>query len=285
MKLDFERTFFIVDSQIVRAMIRKESYGFSTFVAVRVREIQESTDPLQWYWTEGRKNAADCITRGKKPTEIGQDSKWQEGPDFLKLPISDWSVKQEDCSYSELPERAVVVMTSCKQKQVGSDSLLKISKLSNYYHLLRVTARVMSVYRHKKPSLKNVTMLPNSDSLEEAENYWIRDAQKELDEDLRKGKLKRLRPTTREDGIVVVGARVNELLEMSYDRQELPLLPFKHRMSLLYVEYVHSQGHLGASATACKVRGRSWTINLQRLAKTVRYKCVVCRKLDKRTGQ
>ena len=104
-----------------------------------------------------------------------------------------------------------------------------------------------------------------------------------LDEDLQKEKLKRLCPTTTEDGILVVGARMNEWVEMSYNRRELPLLPYKHRISLLYVEYVHSQGHLGASATACKVRERFWISNLQRLTKTMRHNCVICKKLDKKT--
>ena len=32
--IEFERTYFIVDSEIVRAMIQKESYGFNTFTVV-----------------------------------------------------------------------------------------------------------------------------------------------------------------------------------------------------------------------------------------------------------
>ena len=241
MKLDFEMTFYIVDSEIVRAMIQKESYGFSTFAAVRVGEIQGNTEPTQWYWIEGRMNAADCITRGLKPNEIDLTSKWQEGPDFLKLPISEWPVKQDNCKASELPERAAVVMTSCQQRQSDeSNSLLDLDRFAKYNRVLRVTSRVMAVFKSPKPSLKKIAMMPNPDSLAEAEKYWIRTAQQMLDEDLQKGKLKSLRPTTTEDGILVVGARMNEWVEMSYNRRELPLLPYKHRLYLLYVEYVHS---------------------------------------------
>jgi hypothetical protein len=39
-KIEFSRTYLLVDSEIVRAMTQKESYGFNTFVAVRVGEIQ-----------------------------------------------------------------------------------------------------------------------------------------------------------------------------------------------------------------------------------------------------
>ena len=36
---------YIVDSQIVHAMIQKDSYGFNTFAATCIGEIQEDTDP------------------------------------------------------------------------------------------------------------------------------------------------------------------------------------------------------------------------------------------------
>ena len=37
----------IVDSQIVRAMIQKETYGFNTFAATRIGEIQKGTNPSE----------------------------------------------------------------------------------------------------------------------------------------------------------------------------------------------------------------------------------------------
>ena len=60
-------------------MIQKESYGFNTFVGVRVGKIQEKTNP-----TEGSKNVADMLTRGNTPLELAEDSEWQLGPRFLK---------------------------------------------------------------------------------------------------------------------------------------------------------------------------------------------------------
>ena len=54
-RFKFEKEYFIVDFQIVRAMIQKDSYGFNTFVAVRIGEIQENTNPNDWYWVEGKK--------------------------------------------------------------------------------------------------------------------------------------------------------------------------------------------------------------------------------------
>ncbi|XP_033116820.1 uncharacterized protein LOC117116838 [Anneissia japonica] len=50
----FQRVFYIVDSMIVRAMIQKQSYGFKTFAATRIGEIQRHTDPQDWFWIAGK---------------------------------------------------------------------------------------------------------------------------------------------------------------------------------------------------------------------------------------
>ena len=79
-------------------MIQKESYGFNTFAAVRVGEIQEGTNTKDWYWTASEFNVADLLTRGSKPNDIDINSKWQKGPDFLKLHESEWPITK---TYSE----------------------------------------------------------------------------------------------------------------------------------------------------------------------------------------
>ena len=58
-RLKFDEEYFIVDSQIIRAMIQKDSYGFNTFAAVRIGEIQEKTNPKDWYLVESKNNISD----------------------------------------------------------------------------------------------------------------------------------------------------------------------------------------------------------------------------------
>ena len=80
-----QRCYHIVDSQIVHSMIQKESYGFNTFAATRVGEIQLNTNPKNWFWIESKHNIADWLTRGKKPNEMNSESILQNGPSFLEL--------------------------------------------------------------------------------------------------------------------------------------------------------------------------------------------------------
>ena len=58
--IEFQRVYFSVDSEIVLALIQRESYRFNTtYASVR---IQQNTNPGDWYWLEGKENIADWIT-------------------------------------------------------------------------------------------------------------------------------------------------------------------------------------------------------------------------------
>ena len=72
MRLEFDEEYFIVDLQIIRAMIQKDSYGFNTFAAVRIGKIQEKTNPKDW--VESKNNISDWLTRGKTPKDLCEDS-------------------------------------------------------------------------------------------------------------------------------------------------------------------------------------------------------------------
>ena len=89
-ELDYKisRIFHLTDSMIARRQVTKESYGFKTFVATRVGEIQNKPDPEEWWWIESKHNVVDFTTRVTHRGVLGFDSMWQRGPEFLKQPIS-----------------------------------------------------------------------------------------------------------------------------------------------------------------------------------------------------
>ena len=47
-------------------MVQKESYGFNTFSATRVGEIQQNTNAKEWFWMESKYNISDWLTRVQK---------------------------------------------------------------------------------------------------------------------------------------------------------------------------------------------------------------------------
>ncbi|XP_076061537.1 uncharacterized protein LOC143037288 [Oratosquilla oratoria] len=79
----FERVIHIVDSEIVRAQIQKDSHKFKSFVGTRIAEIQSKSDPKEWWWTTSKHNPADMLTRSTEIKFLTGESTWQKGPEFF----------------------------------------------------------------------------------------------------------------------------------------------------------------------------------------------------------
>ncbi|XP_058473594.1 uncharacterized protein LOC131446412 [Solea solea] len=83
----------VIDSQTVLGAIQRDSYGFQTFFANRVREIQKAGPVTDWWWIPGEVNVADLVTRGCSPKRLDENSAWQKGPKFLSSPVKDWPME------------------------------------------------------------------------------------------------------------------------------------------------------------------------------------------------
>ena len=281
-RLKFSKTVFVVDSKIVQCMIHKDSYGFKTFVSVRIGEIQGSTDTNSWSWTESENNIADWITRWKSPMDLKENSEWQTGPSWLDTPESQWPIhfQPEDV---EVPE-IVKPIFALKVQQVERVQIVDINRFSSYNRLLRATARVLAVFkRNPRPSLLSLGNGISISNLEEAEEFWIKDAQSEITDKDIVNKYSRLGARRRNDGIIIVGERLEYWMRATYNNKDLILLPFEHRFSRLYVELVHNQNHGGIASTTCKIRLKFWIIKLEKIVRSVRFNCITCRKNEKKT--
>lgn len=85
-RMEVERWFHLLDSQTVLGAIQRDSYGYQTFFANRVGEIQKAGSLEDWWWIPGDVNIADIITRGATPEDLNEVSEWQNGPWFLRRP-------------------------------------------------------------------------------------------------------------------------------------------------------------------------------------------------------
>ena len=133
----------MIDRLIVRSQIQKQSYGFGTFAALRIAEIQEKSDPGQWWWTDGQNNPADMTTRYTKPEDLGRNSDWQTRPEFIQTAREYWPISQKQFE-QELPDRVIVSLAiacnSTPECDICGD--IDIARFSSYDKLIRVTARV-----------------------------------------------------------------------------------------------------------------------------------------------
>jgi len=276
----FERVYHIVDSEIVRAMINKDSYGFRTFAANRIGEIQDSTEKHNWYWVEGSLNIADVATRPLDTTavDLGLNGEWQNGPEFLRQPVDEWPTKSET-SISTLPEiKRTFVGAVSKVVSSSIASRIDFDRFSNLTRLLRATAwieKMQQKYKTDKPTENSHRLVP-SDILH-AENTLVKYVQEEMHFDVKKGKYKKLVPTF-EDGVIVVGGRAERWLCSTWNREKFILLPAKHQFSWLVAEKAHIEsGHLAVESTIARIRSKYWIIGVRRMVRSIIGRCKLCK--------
>ena len=85
-----------------------------------------------------------------------------------------------DCNTEELPpeESNLALNIQIDQKQYKISNCMDISRYSSYSKSIRVTTRILSVFeKSRKPSLNNLFHPPDADLLQQAELFWINDAQ------------------------------------------------------------------------------------------------------------
>ena len=90
LSLPIKEASFFSDSEEVSWWVRGHGRDFRSFVANRVGEIQNNTNPSQWQHVSTIENPADICTRGASPRQLAEDAKWWEGPDWLKESHDHW---------------------------------------------------------------------------------------------------------------------------------------------------------------------------------------------------
>lgn len=94
--LDVTSIKYLTDSTIVLHWLNKDERPLHTMVRNAVIEIQRLSNKEDWFHIEGTKNIADHGTRGAAVNEIGLDSAWQNGADWMILPESEFPIKPFD---------------------------------------------------------------------------------------------------------------------------------------------------------------------------------------------
>ena len=277
MRMKFQGVYFFSDSQIVLSQIRNDRLRHDVFVGNRVAEIQRSSEVAQWHWVPSEQNAADIISRGLNPRELGSPSVWQCGPKFLEGPRGSWPIQEnlgEDESVSEAKVNFAEIKSGDASSSCWDELLLRVSC---FLMLLRITAKVMKVFWDK--SICAISGEPTGEEIRRAEKFWVMRVQESMREGW-KQRFARLGPQM-EDGVIVVGSRITAWLRENWNRSLFPILSVEHPFTILFVTHIHNLNHGGVESTLAKVLGKYWIPGVRKLIKQVKSRCVLCRKIDK----
>ena len=74
---------FWTDRRVVLGYIHNEARRFHVYVANRVQQIRDLTDPNSWFYVETNSNPADEASRGLTAKQLVEGSRWLTDPEFL----------------------------------------------------------------------------------------------------------------------------------------------------------------------------------------------------------
>lgn len=288
-----DKVVYWTDSKIVLSWINAPAYNWKTFVANRVANIQELSDPTNWYHVRTEENPADVASRGTTPRGLIDSDLWLNGPAFLRSD-SEWC-GETITALADPPER--------KQQKIsllaieGDDDLIECLKQKNsFIKILRVFAICyrfvdnITAKSNNQPKRCMQLKLYNSidaDELERALIGCVRYIQShkfgnEIQQ-LSKSKplskrssIASLNPFLDGDNILRVGGRLRNST-LPYNSKHPILLPANHSFTSALVVHFHEKNlHAGPQALLAALRQRFWPIKGKELCrKTVRH-CIRC---------
>lgn len=116
--LPLDKVTYWVDSDNVEFWIEGQSRNYKPFVAYKVGEIHEESNPDQWRYVPTKLNSADKATRGLSADELSTDENWWNGPSFLQKNQSEWPTRK----FGSAPDA---------QREVKSDKRVKFAANGN----------------------------------------------------------------------------------------------------------------------------------------------------------
>ena len=288
MRIEVSKITCWTDSMIVLNWLRRPAGTWRTFVANRVQEIQDRTEPNQWNHVEGKENPADLLTRGLTVDELRESKLWWNGPPWLRLPEQSWPLSEiieHESQYEEMRKNVLVTQQPRDSEPAESSIPSWTCRFEKWLKLLRVTARVLSWKRlsadRQQPEL-------SCEDLKRAEVALIRCVQRKYyDEELRllregktvgsQSKILKLDPQLDKDGIMRVGGRLQQA-QISEDSKHQIILPHGEQLVAKIILNTHTENaHAGPETTLAILRERYWVTQGRRETKRVLLKCLICK--------
>ncbi|XP_055905489.1 uncharacterized protein LOC129940981 [Eupeodes corollae] len=307
MELQSSKIFAWCDSQITLAWIKSAPYIRTTFVANRVAEIQELTDPQRWNYVPSKKNPADIASRGVSPNELVENHQWWYGPAFLQgfdeqlhlsseIKSTDLETKASEISKTKNDLIAsgypiINIFQLCVHFTCFETNQPLFERFSSLNRLYRAAAYWRRYLTNLKFKAKNITTRISGplsvDEISSARTRLIVYVQKEFfAEDIsrltkgdtvsKRSKLARLSPIVDEKGILRVGGRL-ENADLPYSQRHPIILPSQGFLTSLIVHDTHMKLlHGGQQLMMAILRTEYWIVHLKSTVKKCIHKCLKC---------
>ena len=292
--ISIERLWFIGDSECILACLEKTNCAFGEYFGNRVGEILDTQAKIErlcpvgengeWWHTASCHNAADQATRrDSSPLDVLQKSRWQQGPEYLRGPISEWpisrefSARKDDC----IPSNELLKQFRCLIKMTKSSAPSEIQKIidpmctNDWNKIIRLTQNLLKWFY-----IVHVPNFPATDILQHARRLWFLSVMSDTVDALKAGRLKEL-DIKDDNGIQVIQGRASSGMRKFFGQGTLPVIMGSTRIAYLIMLDAHNQDHTAKDITIATSRHTAWIINANKLANQICKGCLRCRFLKK----
>ncbi|UYV67475.1 hypothetical protein LAZ67_5000806, partial [Cordylochernes scorpioides] len=267
------------DSTTALSWIKRE-IEWRVFVRNRVREIQATTNLNDWRFVPSQLNPADLLSRGCPPSQFVQ-SRWWEGPEWLKKPKEFWPKSEFSINPKEINVEENIMKTNINLNIDYKDWIL--TRRSDYSLNIRVMSYVLRFLGKLKKQSTETGPLKVSE-LDLAEKKLFRMIQEKVSIE-KSNATKSFKILKNTDGLWCVESKL--LHGQVPEEFKTPIiLPGDHPFVEQLIWEVHlKNGHVGVQFILSKLREKFWIIRGRKTIKKIISKCIACKRLKEKSLQ
>ncbi|XP_061389849.1 uncharacterized protein LOC133325038 [Musca vetustissima] len=253
--LKINQRIFWTDSKDVLYWIKSDARKFHQFVAVRIGEILEGSKISEWRWVPSSQNVADDATKWNKNPDLEHDSRWFNGPSFLNEDEESWP--KSELNEANNPVEVICHVSEVKESYKFASIMPDLNNFSVWEKLHRCLLIILNFLRKlfgdKKTSTDLTPFIQNT-GVHMAEFFAFKVCQEEVFlSDMEQLKLKgflskksslyKSNPYLDEIGILRIKGRIDEINGVAMNVKRPIILPKKHKITKLIVDYYHRKYH------------------------------------------
>ncbi|KAJ8939437.1 hypothetical protein NQ318_010621 [Aromia moschata] len=260
-------------STVISWICRKDDW--SPFVGNRLLEIRSLTPSESWRHAPGNLNPADLPSRGCSAKHLFE-SRWWEGPSWLRQPSSQWARQHFECDEEEIGKEKRKKPVVCLLNSNLDE--WHMTYFSSYTKTLRMVGWISRfIYNVRNPIERQQGPL-TTEEISLAETFVFKLVQQEVFHDECDKRISTLNLFKNSHGVIRLKSSVSN--RENCDNFRFPVvLPGRHTVvNRLVFEQHQKSCYVGTQGLMSILREKYWVIGGRRAIRSVIAKCVFCKR-------
>ncbi|XP_062542503.1 uncharacterized protein LOC134210471 [Armigeres subalbatus] len=182
--VNIKQRFLWTDSATVLAWLRSDSRRYHQFVSFRVGEILSLTSVTEWHYVPSKLNVADDATKWNSGPSFDPNSRWFQGPLFLRKPQEDWPKELVDkCREVEAASEEVNFVAVHRV----IEEVIDVERFSSWHRMLRTMVyvhRAVDIWKHIREKNKRCSEINRNEFVRAEIALWRQAQWKEYEEEI-----------------------------------------------------------------------------------------------------